>query len=82
MLGLNLDCPLLLSTVIEHAATTSATPSCVAQPGETVHGTYRDAALRSRRLAGAHCSVWEWRKAGSPDRWPGTRIGILNCFPA
>ena len=52
MLGLNLDCPLLLSTVIEHAATTFGDTELVSHSRlETVRGTYRDAALRSRRLA-------------------------------
>ena len=52
MLGLNLDCPLLLSTVIEHAATTFGDTELVSHSrAETVRGTYRDAALRSRRLA-------------------------------
>ena len=52
MLGLNLDCPLLLSTVIEHAATTFGDTELVSHSrAETVRLTYRDAALRSRRLA-------------------------------
>ena len=52
MLGLNLDCPLLLSTVIEHAATTFGDTELVSHSrAETVRSTYRDAALRSRRLA-------------------------------
>ena len=52
MLGLNLDCPLLLSTVIEHAATTFGDTELVSHSRmETVRSTYRDAALRSRRLA-------------------------------
>ena len=54
MLGLNLDCPLLLSTVIEHAATTFGDTELVSHSrAETVRGNYRDAALRSRRLAGS-----------------------------
>jgi acyl-CoA synthetase (AMP-forming)/AMP-acid ligase II len=52
MLGLNLDCPLLLSTVIEHAARTFGDTELVSHSrAETVRSTYRDAALRSRRLA-------------------------------
>jgi hypothetical protein len=52
MLGLNLDCPLLLSTVPEHAATTFGDTELVSHSRlETVRSTYRDAALRSRRLA-------------------------------
>jgi fatty-acyl-CoA synthase len=52
MLGLNLDYPLLLSTVIEHAATTfAATPIVSCSRGETVRSDYRTAAARARRLA-------------------------------
>jgi acyl-CoA synthetase (AMP-forming)/AMP-acid ligase II len=52
MRGLNLDCPLLLSTVIEHAATTFVDTELVSRGRtETVRTTYRVAALRSRRLA-------------------------------
>jgi 3-(methylthio)propionyl---CoA ligase len=52
MLGLNLDCPLLLSTVIEHAAATFGDTELVSlSRTETVRSNYRDAALRSRRLA-------------------------------
>jgi acyl-CoA synthetase (AMP-forming)/AMP-acid ligase II len=51
MLGLNLDCPLLLSTVIEHAATTFGDTELVSHGRmESMRSTYRDAALRSRRL--------------------------------
>jgi acyl-CoA synthetase (AMP-forming)/AMP-acid ligase II len=51
MLGLNLDCPLLLSTVIEHAATTFGDTEIVSHGRvERMRSTYRDAALRSRRL--------------------------------
>ena len=52
MLGLNLDCPLLLSTVIEHAAITFGDTELVSHSRmETMRSTYRNAALRSRRLA-------------------------------
>ena len=52
MLGLNLDCPLLLSTVIEHAAITYGDTELVSHSRmETMRSTYRNAALRSRRLA-------------------------------
>jgi len=52
MLGLNLDYPLLLSTVIEHAATTFATTPIVSRNrAETVRSDYRTAAARARRLA-------------------------------
>jgi acyl-CoA synthetase (AMP-forming)/AMP-acid ligase II len=52
MLGLNLDCPLLLSTVIEHAAITFGDTELVSRSRmETMRSTYRNAALRSRRLA-------------------------------
>src|ERR1700719_4740238 len=51
-LGLNLECPLLLSTVIEHAATTFGDTLIVSRNrAETVHGNYRTAAMRCRRLA-------------------------------
>src|SRR3984885_8859227 len=52
MLGLNLDYPLLLSTVIEHAATTFGDTEIVSHDGvEQVRSDYRSAATRSRRLA-------------------------------
>ncbi len=52
MLGLNLDYPLLLSTVIEHAAATFATTPIVScSRTETVRSDYRTAAARARRLA-------------------------------
>jgi acyl-CoA synthetase (AMP-forming)/AMP-acid ligase II len=52
MLGLNLDCPLLLSTVIEHAATTFGDTLIVSRNrAETLRGNYRTAAMRCRRLA-------------------------------
>ena len=52
MLGLNLDYPLLLSTVIEHAAATFGDTEIVSCSGaETLRSDYRSAAMRSRRLA-------------------------------
>src|SRR5271157_2137552 len=52
MLGLNLDYPLLLSTVIEHAAATFGDTEIVSRSGvETLRSDYRSAAMRSRRLA-------------------------------
>lgn len=52
MLGLNLDYPLLLSTVIEHAAATFGGTDIVSHSRtETVRGNYGSAARRSRRLA-------------------------------
>jgi fatty-acyl-CoA synthase len=52
MLGLNLEYPLLLTTVIEHAAATFADTALVSiGRTEIVRITYRDAAIRSRRLA-------------------------------
>ena len=51
-LGLNLECPLLLSTVIEHAATTFGDTLIVSRNREeTARGNYRTAAMRCRRLA-------------------------------
>ncbi|MBV9252021.1 MAG: AMP-binding protein [Acetobacteraceae bacterium] len=51
MLGLNLDYPLLLSTIIEHAAANFAdTPIVSCSRGETVRTDYRTAAARARRL--------------------------------
>jgi fatty-acyl-CoA synthase len=52
MLGLNLDHPLVLSTIIEHAAATFADTELVSYGGtQTTRSTYREAAQRSRRLA-------------------------------
>jgi len=52
MLGLNLDYPLLLSTVIEHAAATFGDTEIVSHcRTELVRGNYDTAAKRSRRLA-------------------------------
>jgi fatty-acyl-CoA synthase len=52
MLGSNLEYPLLLPTVLEHAAAAFADTELVAHGRtETVHSTYRDTAMRSRRLA-------------------------------
>lgn len=52
MLGLNLDYPLLLSTIIEHAATTFGDAELVSHSREeVVRSNYRHASLRSRRLA-------------------------------
>jgi acyl-CoA synthetase (AMP-forming)/AMP-acid ligase II len=52
MLGLNLDYPLLLSTVMEHAAATFGDTEIVSHSGvEKVRSDYRSAAMRSRRLA-------------------------------
>jgi fatty-acyl-CoA synthase len=52
MLGLNLDYPLLLSTVIEHAAATFGDTEIVSHNGMgRVRSDYRSAAMRSRRLA-------------------------------
>jgi acyl-CoA synthetase (AMP-forming)/AMP-acid ligase II len=52
MLGLNLDYPLLLSTVIDHAAASfGATEIVSCSRSETVRTSYRQAAERSRRLA-------------------------------
>ncbi|HEY2619718.1 MAG TPA: AMP-binding protein, partial [Acetobacteraceae bacterium] len=52
MLGLNLDYPLVLSTIIEHAAATFGDTELVSHDhSETTRSNYRDAAQRSRRLA-------------------------------
>jgi acyl-CoA synthetase (AMP-forming)/AMP-acid ligase II len=52
MLGLNLDYPLLLSTVIEHAAATFGDTEIVSHDGMEKHRSdYRSSAMRSRRLA-------------------------------
>lgn len=52
LLGLNLDYPLLLSTVIEHAATTFGdTPVVSCNRNERVRTDYRTVAARARRLA-------------------------------
>ncbi len=52
MLGLNLDYPLLLSTVIEHAAATFGDTEIVSHSRtETVRSNYDSAGRRSRRLA-------------------------------
>jgi len=52
MLGLNLDYPLLLSTIIDHAAASFGETEIVScSRGETVRTNYRQAAERSRRLA-------------------------------
>src|SRR5580698_11593658 len=54
MLGLNLNYPLLLSTVIEHAGATFGDTEIVSYGGmEKQLGDYRSAAMRSRRLASA-----------------------------
>ena len=52
MLGLNLDYPLVLSTIIEHAAGTFGDTELVSHGhAEATRSNYRDAAQRSRRLA-------------------------------
>lgn len=52
MLGLNLDYPLVLSTIIEHAAATFGDTELVSHGhAEATRSNYRDAAQRSRRLA-------------------------------
>jgi acyl-CoA synthetase (AMP-forming)/AMP-acid ligase II len=52
MLGLNLDYPLLLSTIIEHAATTFGGTELVSHGrAEAIRSSYHEAAERSRRLA-------------------------------
>lgn len=52
MLGLNLDYPLVLSTIIEHAAATFGDTELVSHGrAEATRSNYRDAARRSRRLA-------------------------------
>lgn len=52
MLGLNLDYPLVLSTIIEHAAATFADTELVSYGGPDVtRSSYYEAAQRSRRLA-------------------------------
>ena len=51
MLGLNPDYPLLLSTVIEHAAATFGDTEIVSHGRmEKLRSDYRSAAMRSRRL--------------------------------
>jgi len=51
MLGLNPDYPLLLSTVIEHAAATFGDTEIVSHDRmEKLRSDYRSAAMRSRRL--------------------------------
>lgn len=50
--GLVLDCPLLLSSVLEHGATNFAHVPIVGRyAGETIHYDYAGARLRARRLA-------------------------------
>ncbi len=52
MLGLNLDYPLVLSTIIEHAAATFGDTELVSHGHtEATRSNYRDAAQRSRKLA-------------------------------
>jgi acyl-CoA synthetase (AMP-forming)/AMP-acid ligase II len=52
MLGLNLEYPLVLSTILEHAAVTFGDTELVSHgPAETTRTNYREAARRSRRLA-------------------------------
>lgn len=52
MLGLNLDYPLVLSTIIEHAAATFGDTELVSHGhADATRSNYRDAAQRSRRLA-------------------------------
>jgi 3-(methylthio)propionyl---CoA ligase len=52
MLGLNLDYPLVLSTIIEHAAATFGDTELVSHgDAEATRSNYREAAQRSRRLA-------------------------------
>jgi fatty-acyl-CoA synthase len=52
MLGLNLDCPLVLSSIIEHAAATFGDTELVSHSGaEATRSNYREAARRSRGLA-------------------------------
>jgi len=52
MLGLNLDYPLVLSTIIEHAAATFGDTVLVSHGhADATRSNYRDAAQRSRRLA-------------------------------
>jgi 3-(methylthio)propionyl---CoA ligase len=52
MLGLNLDYPLVLSTIIEHAAATFGDTELVSYGhAEATRSNYQDAAKRSRRLA-------------------------------
>jgi acyl-CoA synthetase (AMP-forming)/AMP-acid ligase II len=52
MLGLNLDYPLVLSTIIEHAAATFGDTELVSHAdAEAIRSNYREAARRSRRLA-------------------------------
>ncbi|HVZ08917.1 AMP-binding protein [Rhodopila sp.] len=54
MLGLNLDCKLLLSTVIDHAAANYGDTEVVScGRAETVRTNYRATAARARRLASA-----------------------------
>ena len=54
MLGLNLDFPLLLSSVLEHGATNFGdTPVVSLNRGEDVRLDYRRSAERARRLASA-----------------------------
>jgi 3-(methylthio)propionyl---CoA ligase len=52
MIGLNLDYPLVLSTIIEHAAATFGGTELVSHGRtETIRSSYHEAAQRSRRLA-------------------------------
>src|ERR1700733_8861076 len=52
MLGLNLDYPLVLSTIIEHAAATFGDTELVSHGhSDAARSNYRDSAQRSRRLA-------------------------------
>lgn len=52
MLGLNHDFPLLLPTVLEHAATNFPTTEVISHGrGEIVRSTYADVATRARQLA-------------------------------
>ena len=52
MLGLNLDYPLVLSTIIEHAAATFGDTELVSHGhADAIRSNYRGAAHRSRRLA-------------------------------
>ena len=69
MLGLNLDYPLVLSTIIEHAAVTFGDTELVSAVGaEAARSSYREVAQRSRRLASS------LRRLGVE---PGSFVGSL-----
>ena len=76
MLGLMMDKPLLISSLLEYAATYHGGTEIVSRTVEgPIHRyTYADAERRCRRSVSA-------RATGSP-RWPGTATATTSCITA